>query len=80
MTSYQGGKKKIGKRIYKVISLIEKDIAPNVIHNYFEPFVGMAGVLRYFGKENYRNVFASDINIDLIMMWNSLQKGWKPLR
>ena len=38
----------------------------------------MGGVIRHFGKDNHRKLFASDINIDLIMMWNALKKGWKP--
>ena len=76
MTAYQGGKKRIGKKIHDIIVSIEEDL--NIFLPYFEPFVGMGGVLRHFGKDNNRLLFASDINIDLIMMWKALQKGWKP--
>lgn len=80
MTSYQGGKKRIGKRIYKVISDIENMILgdDNEKLPYFEPFVGMGGVLRHFAKEPNRKTSACDANIDLIMMWKALQNGWKP--
>lgn len=77
MTTYQGGKKRIGKRIHKAILLLETDLykEPNP---YFEPFVGMAGVLRYFGKDKNRNLSACDLNTDLIKMWKAVQRGWKP--
>jgi hypothetical protein len=38
----------------------------------------MAGVLQYFGKDRDRDVVASDINKDIILMWKAVQKGWKP--
>ena len=55
MTTYQGGKKRIGKKIYQVISLIEKEIYPNEKLPYFEPFIGMGGVMRHFGHDNDRD-------------------------
>lgn len=76
MTTYQGGKKRIGKRIYRVIKMIENDLSETK-QNYFEPFCGMCGVLRHFGKED-RIVTASDANIDLILLLRAAQKGWKP--
>lgn len=80
MTAYQGGKKRIGSRIHDVILLVEQDLHPtSMLSVYFEPFIGMAGVMRHFGTDNTnRELYASDVNIDLIMMWNSLKKGWKP--
>ncbi len=78
MTTYQGGKKRIGKKIYEVIKLIENDLYPDEKLNYFEPFIGMGGVMRHFGKENNRKLYACDYNKDLILMWKELQKGWKP--
>jgi len=78
MTTYQGGKKRIGKKIYQVISLIEKEIYPNEKLPYFEPFIGMGGVMRHFGHDNDRDLYACDYNKDLILMWKSLQNGWKP--
>jgi DNA adenine methylase len=76
MTAYQGGKGRLGERIYTVIKLIEQEQS-DVKLPYFEPFVGMAGVLRHFCTEN-RELYASDLNKDLILMWKAVQKGWKP--
>lgn len=89
MTSYQGGKKRLGKRIYKIISLIESDLLDDPSHkdtkiehkiDYLEPFIGMAGVMIHFAKEeSKRKLYGSDINKDLILLWKELQKGnWKP--
>lgn len=78
MTTYQGGKKRLGKQIYTVISDVENIITNGEKLPYFEPFVGMGGVLRHFAKENDRDVYACDINKDLILMWKSIQNGWEP--
>jgi DNA adenine methylase len=78
MTAYQGGKGRLGERIYNVIKLVENDIVKDNILPYFEPFVGMGGVMRHFANENDRELYASDLNKDLILMWKALQKGWKP--
>jgi DNA adenine methylase len=77
MTTYQGGKQRIGKKIHDIIQLVENNLSSKKL-SYFEPFVGMAGVLKHFGEDDDRELYASDINIDLIMMWKALQKGWKP--
>jgi len=82
MTAYQGGKKRIGKKIHDVIVLVEENLSPFKKLPYFEPFVGMGGVLRHFGKDNslmgksgeVRKLHASDVNIDLIMMWKALKR------
>ena len=79
--AYNGGKKRIGKRIYDVIKLIEDDSISNKNKPYFEPFIGMAGVMKYFAEEsieNNRELYACDANKDLILMWKAIQKGWKP--
>ncbi len=78
MTAYQGGKKRIGRRIHDVIALLEEDLWGEDKLDYFEPFVGMAGVLGHFGKEGDRRIAASDINKDLILMWKAVQRGWNP--
>lgn len=84
MTTYQGGKKRLGKKIFQVIYELEEILTSKHELPYFEPFVGMGGVLRHFSKEpegtknRKRAVYACDINKDLIMMWKSLQKGWNP--
>jgi site-specific DNA-adenine methylase len=79
MTTYQGGKKRIGKRIHQVIDIIEENLYPDDDKlPYFEPFIGMGGVMRHFGKENDRKLYACDYNKDIVLMWQSLQKDWKP--
>jgi site-specific DNA-adenine methylase len=50
MTAYQGGKKRLGKRISKVIQAVENDLVENKL-DYFEPFVGMGGVLKHMCSE-----------------------------
>lgn len=78
MTTYQGGKKRIGKKIFNVISLIDGYFNKDVKLPYFEPFVGMASVIKHFGVKNDRELYACDSNIDIIIMWKEIQKGWKP--
>jgi site-specific DNA-adenine methylase len=79
MSIYQGGKKRIGKRIYKVISSIERELNKTEYNlDYFEPFCGMCGVLRHFAKTDDRNVFACDANEDLVLLLRAIQKGWNP--
>lgn len=84
MTTYQGGKKRLGKKIYDAILQLSAEIEQqNSQHSsikmpYFEPFVGMGGVLRYFARDPGRDCFACDINTDLILMWKSIQEGWIP--
>ena len=78
MTTYQGGKKRLGEKISIIIRQIEEKITGGKQLPYFEPFVGMGGVLRHFSKDIIRDVYACDINPDLIMMWKAIQKGWKP--
>lgn len=84
MTTYQGGKKRLGKKIYQVLTVVRDyfDMPQNV--PYVEPFVGMASVIREFGKERGKlhpaNLFATDINKDLILLHKANQRGWKPPR
>jgi len=78
MPSYQGGKVRLGRRIHKVISDLEHDYYNGKKKTYFEPFVGMGGVLIHFAKENNRKLVACDANADIILMWQSLQNGWTP--
>lgn len=77
MTAYQGGKGRLGKRIYTVLKMLEEELSDKELP-YFEPFIGMAGVMRHFAAENRKQLFASDANKDLILMWREVQKGWKP--
>jgi len=75
MSVYQGGKKRIGKRIYKAISALEEELSPPGGElSYFEPFCGMCGVLRHFAREG-RSVKACDANKDLILLLKEVQKN-----
>jgi site-specific DNA-adenine methylase len=78
MTSYHGGKQKIGKKISEEIFKNTKDYLP-YLKGYCEPFCGMLGVYRHipilFPKFSYK---AGDYNKSLIMMWQRAQKGWVP--
>jgi site-specific DNA-adenine methylase len=77
MVTYQGGKSRLGKRIYQRILDIEKEIIGHHNQTYFEPFVGMCGVLRHsYGRPSRRE--ACDLNEDVILMWKASQQGWTP--
>lgn len=81
MTMYQGGKKQIGKQLDDVMVNIEHIVYGKQL-DYFEPFIGMGGVMRHFGTDvnrgSKRYLFACDLNDDIILMWQSLQEGWQP--
>lgn len=82
---YHGGKQRIGgilaEKIYHISNKIsnERDVE---IKGYCEPFCGMLGVYRHIPdlfdntKLKYK---AGDVNISVIMMWQALQRGWKPV-
>jgi len=80
MPVYQGGKSRLGRRIHDVIVCIEDSLYDEDVElvDYFEPFVGMGGVMKHFGKDNDRNLYACDYNTDMIIMWRELQNGWIP--
>ena len=86
MTSYHGGKKRIGKEISEVIVDESIDISEEEgfkIKGYCEPFCGMLGVYQnipeLFKEEGLKlNYKAGDTNKSIIMMWNKTKKGWKP--
>lgn len=80
MPAYQGGKSRLGRRIHDVILIIEDDLLNHGGDNlpYLEPFVGMGGVMYHFAKDADRELYASDKSEDIILMWQALQKGWKP--
>lgn len=77
MPTYYGGKAKLGKKIHDVITLIEHDLTNKNDLPYFEPMCGMCGILRHFGKEK-RQVEACDINKDIILLLQAVQKDYKP--
>lgn len=80
MPVYQGGKSRLGRRIHDVIVCIEDSLYDENDESvdYFEPFVGMSGVMRHFSKANDRRCLACDYNTDMIIMWRELQNGWIP--
>lgn len=86
MTSYHGGKQRIGKdiaeTIYMVSTIIE-DYSSFKIKGYCEPFCGMLGVYQHIphlfeGHKPKLKYKAGDINESVIKMWKATQKGWVP--
>jgi len=78
MTSYHGGKQKIGKQIAKAIYayMKKKGIERK---SYIEPFCGMLGIAKfipdYFDRfENGKNMKLGDMNKSVILMWESAKK------
>jgi DNA adenine methylase len=86
MTSYHGGKQRIGKRIANVIYDEFLDIENEydfTIKGYCEPFCGMLGVYQHIpelfkGHNPKLQYIAGDTNKSVILMWKKAQKGWKP--
>lgn len=76
--SYQGGKQKLGKRIYEVLNTIEEYFAGEYRLDYLEPFVGFCGVMKHFADEGGRLLHGCDANKDVIAMWKATQRNWKP--
>jgi len=81
MTSYHGGKSRIGDQISNILATFFNDYK---LKGYCEPFCGMLGVYRHMPgkveKITSDNVtfLAGDVNNSLILMWTCLQKGWLP--
>ena len=82
MTSYHGGKQRIGKKLAEIIVdySIDTDFK---IKGYCEPFCGMLGVYQHipflFEEEDFNLKYqAGDTNESVIKMWKAAQKGWKP--
>lgn len=71
MTVYAGGKQAIGKEIASVIN----DMNPRGTKPYWEPFVGMCGVMQHISAKQRAG---SDIHHEVIEMWRALQEGWNP--
>ena len=72
-----GGKSRLGRVIYKQLLVLESKIGGGP-RPYLEPFVGMCGVMRHVAADGTRACFASDINKDLVCMWQKVQTGWTP--
>lgn len=85
MTSYHGGKQKIGEEISLMIKQISDKVEEHTgiqFKGYIEPFCGMLGVYQHIPElfEDHKSFKykAGDINESVIKMWKALQKGWKP--
>lgn len=87
MTSYHGGKQRIGKQLAEVIVDLSVEISNEEnfkIRGYCEPFCGMLGVYRHipgtFEEDDLDGLVykAGDSNGSVIAMWKAAQKGWKP--
>lgn len=78
MPVYGGGKAKLGKEIFEIIKLVEKEFNwDSKLHSYFEPFCGLLGVQIHFAKEK-RHCMACDANKDIILLFKALKKNWIP--
>lgn len=75
MCRYMGGKGKIGKHVAERILEIEKKV-PIDTDSYFEPFVGMCGIMRHIPDTKPK--FACDYSTDIINLWTQVLKGWVP--
>jgi DNA adenine methylase len=73
MTKYLGGKARQGAELAQVLSTL--DPYGPYKSPYWEPFVGMCGVMRHM-KAPFR--VGSDTHEDVILMWKAVQNGWKP--
>jgi len=86
MTTYHGGKQRIGEKLARVIYDESVDIAKLKsdedfkIKGYCEPFCGMLGVYQHIPKlfKDQLKYKAGDQNKSVVMMWQQAQKGWEP--
>ncbi len=90
MTTYHGGKKRIGKDIASIISELYEDLPTREkvkIKGYCEPFVGMCGVMSHsYEKLSNHNptlkFTAGDTNGSVIKMWKRVTSTnldtWSP--
>ena len=78
MTTYQGGKKRLGKQIHDAIVELEQKLYDTKLP-YLEPFIGMGSVMAQFGKDgDGRKLSGCDLNESVNEMWKALQSGWEP--
>ena len=80
MCTYTGGKARIGKKIFEAIEKYEMEVTGNHEMPYFEPFVGMGGVLQEVAKSHKREMTACDLEKSIPSFWNSIKNGWSPSR
>lgn len=81
MTSYHGGKQRIGRKLSQIIASSPKDFE---IKGYCEPFCGMLGVYQHIPELYEREGLtklkykAGDTNQSVLMMWERAIQGWIP--
>jgi site-specific DNA-adenine methylase len=79
MTKYWGGKARLGKDIAKtMLEMIDEN--SNKFDLYWEPFIGMGGVMRHMVSplleyDSKIQLFASDLNEGVVNFWNYLKQG-----
>ena len=79
MTSFHGGKQRIGKRLAE--TLVKRSLLVDgfAIRGYCEPFCGMLGVYRHIpellGEIKY---LAGDASGSVVEMWRAAVGGWIP--
>lgn len=80
MCQYAGGKIRIGKKIHDIIREQEFKITGENAMCYFEPFLGMGGVMKHVACTGNRpSIVGCDSEEDIISFWKGLQNGWKPV-
>ena len=70
---YPGGKEKLWKEIQKVVLEYKQPQHTT----YIEPFIG-GGSTFCRNAPLFEKAIASDINEDLVLLWNALLTGWDP--
>jgi DNA adenine methylase len=69
---YLGAKHLIGNEIS---SFLYNIVSQDIVDGYFEPFCGSLGVFKQMVKYNYKKYIASDLQPDIILMWEKLQNN-----
>jgi DNA adenine methylase len=67
---FQGGKARQAKAIGQLLKTVDRPC-------YLEPFVGGAWVLKEVAQ-HFQKVTASDLHLDLVLLYQALQEGWEP--
>jgi len=86
MTSYHGGKQRIGSQLAEIVFFLTNQLENDdliEVKGYCEPFCGMLGVYQHIPKLFQYHIpkfeyKAGDTNESVIKMWQNAQKGWKP--
>ncbi len=67
---YLGGKHQIGE---KISNFIIKDSKKTTFDTYLEPFCGSLGVFKHMTNKGFKKCIASDIQPDIIKLWNEVK-------